>query len=482
MTHKFFKLLARKLCGHDRFARKARTALANKQIPLAISIIKSGKSRFPRSNTFRILEARCSLLNADVDAAAKAIEHVSSGLECSSDLVELGDCYWQLGRHAESIDSYQGVLRTGSATQQQQTAATLVVCHLKLNQCDEALDAAVQCVRLGGCHQHPIIDQLGERCSQQALSTAIEQLQSIRTPNPSHENHRQLILATFARSLSRWPFACACIRQATKAAVAATRPDLEWDDTQPALRPSVIVIGAMKAGSSALFNCLVQHPKFVTPQSKEVHFFDDSSLPDEYYFEQFARIAPHQSAGLITGEASPGYYARPVVSKVKALLPNTKLVFIKRNPVDRAISHFFHNRKVCYEDRAIEKLVRGREEILELTKLSMKDFDAILPKIHSGEIPAINRFLLLGCYDLFLRSWKAAFENQLLTLELETFSKNRQAEMNKVFDFVGIDQHCVDLPTDINAGRYDSQASSLRRVRDQLTEFYLAVEAELESA
>ena len=47
----------------------------------------------------------------------------------------------------------------------------------------------------------------------------------------------------------------------------------------------------------------------------------------------------------MTGEASPGYYTFDIVDRVKQMLPETKIAFIRRNPVERAISHYFHNRR-----------------------------------------------------------------------------------------------------------------------------------------
>ena len=478
MKYSNWKIVIRKLRGHDRLVKRTRTALVNQQIPLAARCIEAGRIKFPRSDTFRILQARHLLLTADEPAALEAIAEVDCAAACSIDRLELGDCYRHLGRYATSIDAYRSVLEDGTIKQQRQSASGLVASHLRLHQYGESLDAAIECVRLSGWHQSTTIPQLAELCSHESLAKAIAQLQQISTPDPWHENHRKLMMATFAGSLSQWPLANSFIRQATKAAVAATRPRLKWDDAQPALRPNVIVIGAMKAGSSALFNCLLDHPQFVTPQQKELQFFGDPTLPDDFFFEQFARVAAEQREGLVTGEASPGYYAMPVVSRIRKLLPDVKLIFIKRNPADRAISHVFHNRNVGLQEDSLDMLTKGRDKILELARLSVEDFNAALNRIHSGELH-MNRFLLLGCYELFLGSWRAAFSDRLLVLELEDFSNSPQAEMDKVFDFVGIDKHPVTLPKDINAGIYDAHSSALSQMRNQLTEFYQAVDAEL---
>jgi hypothetical protein len=478
MKFRNLKFAIEKLRGHERLAKQARVALTGKQVERAATLIESGKIRFPRSDTFRILDARHSLLTANTQAAEEAIESVDWSKSRPVDGFELAECYRQLGRYAQCVDVCHRVAQEGPVDLQRQAISAMVISYLRLQQYDDAVEAAVRCVKLGGWHQAPMITELAGSGSRDALQRAIAQLQLISTPDPWHENHRQRMIAAFARTLGRWPLACKSIREATRAVVSVTRPDLKWDEAQPALVPRVLLIGAMKSGTSALFHCLLDHPQFVTPQQKELHYFGDENVPREYYFEQFPRLAPDQRKALITGEASPGYYAMPIVSQVRKLLPDVRLIFIQRNPVDRAISHLFHNRNLGIEEHSIEALTNGCDQILQLAKLSVEDFQHSLSRICSGEL-SVNRYLFWGCYELFLRSWRTEFGNQLMTLQLEDFSKNPQAEMDKVFQFLEMDRHSVSLPNDTNAGRYDSQTDTLIRVRGRLKEFYHAIECEL---
>lgn len=138
---------------------------------------------------------------------------------------------------------------------------------------------------------------------------------------------------------------------------------------RPRLKPSFFVIGAQKAGTSALFNMLALHPKVIGPIQKEIHFFDrdkNYKLGDKWYFEQFP-LKPLRYAGELTFEATPGYlYYDRCASRLKDLVPNAKLIAILRDPVKRAYSAWNMRRQLnghhlyssSYEARSFEDCVR----------------------------------------------------------------------------------------------------------------------------
>jgi hypothetical protein len=136
--------------------------------------------------------------------------------------------------------------------------------------------------------------------------------------------------------------------------------------------PNFLLIGAQKCGTTWLAAMLAQHPEIFSPETKELHFFD---LADHYargsdwYEAQFEGCAGENAIG----EATPNYLgitcevphdagkcldARGIDSAkmtdpypnthddIAALahqaLPDAKLIVLLRNPVDRAISSYFH--------------------------------------------------------------------------------------------------------------------------------------------
>ena len=92
--------------------------------------------------------------------------------------------------------------------------------------------------------------------------------------------------------------------------------------------PDLIVIGAMKAGTTFLYNCLVQHPLVAKARRKEPHFFDwrwpselDARSVEEQraaYMEYFEHELLQHHTSIVTGEATPSYLLYGVLLRVVA--------------------------------------------------------------------------------------------------------------------------------------------------------------------
>lgn len=109
--------------------------------------------------------------------------------------------------------------------------------------------------------------------------------------------------------------------------------------------PDFLIIGAMKAGTTSLFSWLGSQPEVFVPTIKEPNFFSDDRLWNKgevWYRELFRGRRP----GQIAGEASVAYtdpaYAARAASRIAPLLPDVKLVFVARDPVERLRSHYRH--------------------------------------------------------------------------------------------------------------------------------------------
>ncbi len=108
-----------------------------------------------------------------------------------------------------------------------------------------------------------------------------------------------------------------------------------------------ILAGTEKAGTTSMFTYLSTHPSVCGSSVKETDFFRNLYSGDREkdvvnyarYFEDCADEVP------IVMEASPGYLGggEEVAARINALLPQTRLLFILRDPVDRMYSSFnFH--------------------------------------------------------------------------------------------------------------------------------------------
>jgi hypothetical protein len=102
-----------------------------------------------------------------------------------------------------------------------------------------------------------------------------------------------------------------------------------------------LIIGAQKAATTWLADCLVEHPDVFMTQPKEIHFFNHDFDKGIAWYEAYFQDWAGQSA---IGEATPGYLNHPAApERIKATLGDeVKLVASLRHPVDRAYSAFWH--------------------------------------------------------------------------------------------------------------------------------------------
>ncbi|WP_167738185.1 sulfotransferase domain-containing protein [Leisingera sp. NJS201] len=107
--------------------------------------------------------------------------------------------------------------------------------------------------------------------------------------------------------------------------------------------PDVIVIGAMKAGTTSLYEYMAGHSQIGVSAEKELDFFVSSknwTRGPGWYHSQFS---PGYS---VYAEASPNYTKRElfpgVPERIAEMIPDCKFIFLVRDPVKRAESHYRH--------------------------------------------------------------------------------------------------------------------------------------------
>ena len=111
--------------------------------------------------------------------------------------------------------------------------------------------------------------------------------------------------------------------------------------------PAFYVAGAQKAGTTSLAADMAAHPDLFIPHEKECHFFTAHADDASWYSRKFSGAKDHQ----ICGDCTPYYLFHPFAAKwMQELTPGAKIIVLLRNPVDRAISHFWHARQRHLEE------------------------------------------------------------------------------------------------------------------------------------
>jgi hypothetical protein len=121
--------------------------------------------------------------------------------------------------------------------------------------------------------------------------------------------------------------------------------------------PDFFVAGAPKAGTTALHAALARHPSLYMSAVKEPKFFLSDGPPPtrggpgdvRTYREHVWRRDEYEAlfdpapAGALRGESTPFYlYDRAAQVRIRALIPDARLIVILRDPVERAHSNWTH--------------------------------------------------------------------------------------------------------------------------------------------
>jgi hypothetical protein len=137
--------------------------------------------------------------------------------------------------------------------------------------------------------------------------------------------------------------------------------------------PDFVIVGAQKAGTTSLYAYLRAHRQVLPAAAKEVHFFDTCAWdagPDAYRanFPLRAHMwLAHRlrRARVITGEATPYYLYHPLAAeRLSVTAPNTKIVILLRDPVERTLSHYWHEVRGKRETLSVREALEAEEDRL----------------------------------------------------------------------------------------------------------------------
>jgi len=125
-------------------------------------------------------------------------------------------------------------------------------------------------------------------------------------------------------------------------------------------KPSFIICGTQKGGTKALIDYLNQHPNAFA-FNKEINYFTWN-----YRKKSFNWYLKHFPEKRTCGEKSPSYmYSPEAPIRIFTHLPDVKLIFLLRDPVERAYSHYWMNFRHGYERRTFSQAIREPEKETE---------------------------------------------------------------------------------------------------------------------
>lgn len=192
--------------------------------------------------------------------------------------------------------------------------------------------------------------------------------------------------------------------------------------------PTFILIGAMKAGTTSLIRYLGAHPDVFCPTKKEPNYFAVDthldkpgtwSLGLEWYrsrFEPGRDVAARGEGSTPYTMAHPGGTGPDdgsgVAERIREVLPDVRLIYLMRNPVDRIESQYAH----------LMRLWRVAGEPIDLA------------------IRRYDHFLDISRYSFQVRNYLEVFpREQLLLLQFEELTGDPDSVLRRTYEFVGVD-------------------------------------------
>ena len=179
--------------------------------------------------------------------------------------------------------------------------------------------------------------------------------------------------------------------------------------------PNFVVVGAMKAGTTSLYHYLRPHPQVFMPKIKELDFFAEGMNWErglDWYRHQFA-AAPREATAL--GEASTVYAKFPryqgVAERMERVLPDVRLIYVVRHPIDRIRSHYEHRVASGAETAPIEDAVFDNPIYIDYSRYALQ----------------VEQYL-----EHFSRE-------QLMIVVAEEMRSDRAGVMSRVYGFLGAD-------------------------------------------
>ena len=179
------------------------------------------------------------------------------------------------------------------------------------------------------------------------------------------------------------------------------------------LLPNAFIIGAAKCGTTSLWLHLDAHPEISFSTDKEPAFFVREDYREELdSYERLFRPAP------VRGEASTLYTTYPVYegvpSRMQNVVPDARLIYIVRDPIERAVSHY------------IEQFARGSED-------RRPDEALTAPESH-------NLYVAASLFATQVQQYLECFDaSQLLIVDQAELRDDPESTLREIYAFLGVD-------------------------------------------
>lgn len=233
--------------------------------------------------------------------------------------------------------------------------------------------------------------------------------------------------------------------------------------------PDFYVLGAAKSGTTSFHEWLAQHPDICMSNPKEPFFYEaEYDRGIDYYWD---RYFGHYGGERIAGESRHrNLYFPYIAERINECTPEAKFIIVLRDPVRRAMSHWWHNYRRTknvesdWYDVAFRKNIN---RVMEGKSISSKE-EVSFYESHFDPNGIYTTYVDTGYYAEQIERYFDLFKREKFKIFLfEEVVKNPKRAIMQAFHFLGVDTSFTEN-VDLTAR---NRARLLRFGRKAITNF-----------
>ena len=181
--------------------------------------------------------------------------------------------------------------------------------------------------------------------------------------------------------------------------------------------PEFFLAGAQKCATTWLYQCLKEHPQIFVPRQNITNFFNVNYFRGFDWYKSWYQDVSNEK---VIFDTSMTYMRDDQVPKrIYDYNPNAKFIFSLRNPIDRAFSHYWHEKKKG-------KITFSFEEALFYSDV--------------GNYDLYENWIKGGFYHDHIQNFLKFFpKEQMLFVLVDDINNEPENVLEKIYDFAGVD-------------------------------------------
>lgn len=199
-------------------------------------------------------------------------------------------------------------------------------------------------------------------------------------------------------------------------------------------------IGPQKAATTWVYECLKEHPEVACPSKDSIHYFDMFYTKGRTWYGSFFEGAREEQKLF---DPTPSYIRSPwAPERIAKENPNAKIILCMRNPIERAFSHYWHDKK------------KGSYNF---------DFSEVLKNYD-----LFSSWVEPGFYAEHLKKYFEYFStDQILCQLFDNLKENPEAFLKQLLVFIGVDARFTPSVIHTQVNEAGVQNSFINRSRQK---------------